>query len=143
MCNQPVCVLLPTICIDLYVVTADSILRFSMCIVTTTITVTRESFYFLRGTAREPGYRSRYSDWLWAARPRGRSSSPDRVKNFLFSTSSRPALWFTQLTIQWVSGALYSGVKRPGREADHSPPTSAEVKKTWVYTSTPSYAFMA
>jgi hypothetical protein len=26
---------------------------------------------------------------------------------------------------------------RPGREADHSPPTSAEVKKMWIYTSTP------
>jgi hypothetical protein len=30
-----------------------------------------------------------------------------------------------------------------GREADHSPPTNAEVKKTWVYTSTRPYAFMA
>jgi hypothetical protein len=49
----------------------------------------------------------------------------------------------TQFPIQWVRGALSPGVKRPGREADHSPPTSAEVKKTWVYTSTPSFAFMA
>jgi hypothetical protein len=38
---------------------------------------------------------------------------------------------------------LSSGVRRPGREADHSPPASAEVKKTWIYTSTPPYAFMA
>jgi hypothetical protein len=29
------------------------------------------------------------------------------------------------------------GVKRPGREADHSPPSSAEVKNAWRYTSTP------
>jgi hypothetical protein len=36
----------------------------------------------------------------------------------------------TQLPIQWVPGALSSGVKWPGREADHSAPTSAEVKKT-------------
>jgi hypothetical protein len=36
-----------------------------------------------------------------------------------------------------------SGVKRPGHEADHLPPTSAEVKKMWIYTSTPPYAFMA
>jgi hypothetical protein len=35
------------------------------------------------------------------------------------------------------------GVKRPVRDAEHSPPTSAEVKKTWIYTSTPLYAFMA
>jgi hypothetical protein len=31
----------------------------------------------------------------------------------------------------------------PGREAYHSPPTRAEVKKMWIYTSTPPYAFMA
>jgi hypothetical protein len=29
--------------------------------------------------------------------------------------------------IQWVPGALSLGIKRPGREADHSPPSSAEV----------------
>jgi hypothetical protein len=29
-------------------------------------------------------------------------------------------------------------VKRPGREADHSPPSSVEVKNAWSYTSTPS-----
>jgi hypothetical protein len=40
--------------------------------------------------------------------------------------------------------AAFPGVKRPGREADHLPPTSAEVKKMWIYTSTFSYAaFMA
>jgi hypothetical protein len=33
--------------------------------------------------------------------------------------------------------------KRPGREANHSPPTSAEGKKTWIYTTIPPYAFMA
>jgi hypothetical protein len=32
-------------------------------------------------------------------------------------------------TIQWVPGALSLGVKGPGREADHSPPSSAEVKE--------------
>jgi len=29
------------------------------------------------------------------------------------------------------------GVKRPGRETDRSPPSSAEVKNAWRYTSTP------
>jgi hypothetical protein len=33
------------------------------------------------------------------------------------------------LPIQWIPGDLSPGLKRPGREADHSPPTSAEVKK--------------
>jgi hypothetical protein len=79
----------------------------------------------------------RYSYWLRAGRPRGRSSSPGRVKNFLFSTSSRPALGPIQPPIQWAPGALSPGVKRQGREDDHSPPTSAEVKKMWIYTSTP------
>jgi hypothetical protein len=32
------------------------------------------------------------------------------------------------LPIQWVSGALSLGVKWPGRETDHSPPSSADVK---------------
>jgi hypothetical protein len=40
-------------------------------------------------------------------------------------------------------GGSFPGGKRPGREADHSPPASAEVKKMWIYTSTPPYAFMA
>jgi hypothetical protein len=35
------------------------------------------------------------------------------------------------------TGGFFDGVKRPGREADNSVPTSAEVKKTWIYTSTP------
>jgi hypothetical protein len=34
-------------------------------------------------------------------------------------------------------------VKLPGLEADHSPPTSAEVKKMWIYTPTPPYTEMA
>jgi hypothetical protein len=38
---------------------------------------------------------------------------------------------------------FFPKVKRQGREADHSPPTSAEVKKMWIYTSTPLYVFMA
>jgi hypothetical protein len=50
---------------------------------------------------------------------------------FLFTTASRPAPGPTQPPIQWVAGALSLGVKRSGREADHSPPPSAEVKG-WV-----------
>jgi hypothetical protein len=41
------------------------------------------------------------------------------------------------------TGVSFPGVKRQGREPDHSPPTSTEVKKMWIYTSTPLYAFMA
>jgi hypothetical protein len=60
---------------------------------------------------------------------------------FLFTTVSRPALGPTQPPIQWVQGALSLGVKRPVREADHSPPSSAEVKNAWSYTSTPPIRF--
>jgi hypothetical protein len=48
-----------------------------------------------------------------------RSSGPGRVKNFLLFMSSRPALGSTQPPIQRIPG-----VKRAGREADHSPLTS-------------------
>jgi hypothetical protein len=41
------------------------------------------------------------------------------------------------------NGALSQRVKRPGREGDNSPSSSAEVKNTWGYTSTPQYVFMA
>jgi hypothetical protein len=50
---------------------------------------------------------------------------------FLFTNASRTALGPTQPPIQWVPGALSLGVKRPRREADHSSPSSAEVKE-WV-----------
>jgi hypothetical protein len=43
----------------------------------------------------------------------------------------------TQPPIPWVPEALSPGAKRQGREANH------EVKKTWIYTSTPPYVFMA
>jgi hypothetical protein len=33
------------------------------------------------------------------------------------------------------TGGSSPGVKRQGREADHSPPTSAEAKQMWIYTS--------
>jgi hypothetical protein len=87
--------------------------------------------------------RSRDSNWLSAGRPRGQSSSPGGGKNLHFSTSSRPALGSTQPPIQRVPGALSLGVKWPGPEADHSSPTSAKIKKMWIYTSTPPYALMA
>jgi hypothetical protein len=41
------------------------------------------------------------------------------------------------------AGALSLGLRQPGREANHSPPANAEVKKMWIYITTPSYAFMA
>jgi hypothetical protein len=71
----------------------------------------------------------------------GRSSNPCGGKIFLLSSACRPALGPTQSPIQRVSWALFTAVNRRGRE--HSLPTSAEVKNTWIYTSTPPYAIMA
>jgi len=52
-----------------------------------------------------------------------------RLEIFLFTTAFRMALGPTQPPVEQVPGALSLGVKRPGREADHSPPCSAEVKE--------------
>jgi hypothetical protein len=41
--------------------------------------------------------------------------------------------------MQWVLGTLSWAVKLQWYDA---PPTSVEVKKAWIYTSTPPYAFM-
>jgi hypothetical protein len=48
---------------------------------------------------------------------------------FLFTTASRKTLEPTQPPIQWVPGALSLGVMQPGREADYSHPSSAEVEE--------------
>jgi hypothetical protein len=114
------------------------------CIVTSSITfkLNNTSKITIKNTNHQ-GNGSRYSDWLRAARPRGRSSSRGRVKNFSLLQVFQTGSGVHPPPIQWVPGDLSPGIKQPGREADHSPRTSAEVKKMWIYTSTPPYAFMA
>jgi hypothetical protein len=58
----------------------------------------------------------------------------------LFLLVPRPVLWPIQLVRR---GGLSPGVKLPGREADHSPPSSTKVKNVWRRTSTLQYIFMA
>jgi hypothetical protein len=41
------------------------------------------------------------------------------------------------------TGVLSPEIKTPEREADHSLPSSDEVKNSWNYTSIPPYVFMA
>jgi hypothetical protein len=55
----------------------------------------------------------------------GRGSSSVKVKNFHF--------------YQTIWGALSPWLKRLGREAIHSHPTSAEARKTWFCTCTPTH----
>jgi len=63
--------------------------------------------------------------------------------SFLITSISRPVLGPTKPLILWVLRVLSLGVKQPGHEADHSPPSSAEIKNAWSCTSTPPYIFMA
>jgi hypothetical protein len=61
-----------------------------------------------------------YSDWLRAG-----------------DIMPRSALGPTHPPVQWVRGDLSLEVKRPGREADHSPPSSAEVECVELYFHSP------
>jgi hypothetical protein len=60
--------------------------------------------------------------------------APTRTRNVSPLLSGQTVLGSHQPPVQWIPR-----VKRPGREADHSHPTSAEVKNTWIFTSTPLY----
>jgi hypothetical protein len=71
----------------------------------------------------EPGWLSRYSDGL-----NGRDSIPGKCKVSTFYKSSIPVLGPIQPPIQWVPRAVSQGIKRPGCEDNHSPPSSTEIK---------------
>jgi hypothetical protein len=67
-----------------------------------------------------------------------------RQRIFPLTPASRPAVGPTQPPIHWVLGDSFPGGKsRPGRDADHSPPSSAEVKKDGIYLLSPQEPFMA
>jgi hypothetical protein len=59
-----------------------------------------------------------------------RRSIPGRGERiFPLASVSRPVLRPTQRPVQWVPGVLSPEFKgQPGRDADHSPPSSAVVK---------------
>jgi hypothetical protein len=61
----------------------------------------------------------------------------------LIPTASILALISTQPPIQWIPGALFPGIERQGREADHSLPSSADVKNGAAISPLPPYVFMA
>jgi hypothetical protein len=86
----------------------------------------------------EPNYINRYSDGLRASRP---GFDCRRGKIFLFSIASRMALRPTKPPIRRVPGEISPGIKWPGREADHSPPSTANVKNDGVIPPLP-HVFM-
>jgi hypothetical protein len=63
---------------------------------------------------------SSHTDWI---------TDVKRNQNEEINIKANTALGPTQPPIQWVPGALSPWVKRPKREAGHSPPSSAEVKE--------------
>jgi len=65
---------------------------------------------------------------------------PGRGNNaILFSAPPRPDRFWAppQPPIHWIPVALSPWIKHPEREADRPPPSSAEVKNAWSYTSIP------
>jgi len=79
---------------------------------------------------------------LRAGRP-GFYSWQEQERDTFFITASRLPLRPTRPPIQGVTGSISPGVKGPGREADHSPPSCAEVSNRRSYISTPPYVLMA
>jgi hypothetical protein len=73
----------------------------------------------------------------------GREFESRLGKKFLFLYIVQTGSGVHPTSYKMGTGGSFPGVKPQGREADHSPPTSAEVKKMWIYTSTPLYVFMA
>jgi hypothetical protein len=71
---------------------------------------------------------------LRAGRPKNRGSIWAGKDIFFYSIAFRLGLWPTQPPMQWVSR-----LKRPGREADHSPPSNAEVKNSGTIPPLPPY----
>jgi hypothetical protein len=67
----------------------------------------------------------------------GRGSIPGRGNDFFFLRHR------VQTPIQWVPVDSFSGVNRPGREADHSSLSSGVIKSAWSHISIPSYVSTA
>jgi hypothetical protein len=54
-----------------------------------------------------------------------------RQKNFPLASVSRPALGASSLLYNGYRGSFPEAIVQPGRDANHSPPSSAEVKNEW------------
>jgi hypothetical protein len=118
------------------------------------------------------GQREEKRDWKWVVAPNWDKSAHRKGENSLEKclwggggakreeqTVLSHALflreeWKVTWCVQTGSGAhpasysLGTGgssleLKRPRREAGHSPPSNAEIKNAWSYNTTPQYAFMA
>jgi hypothetical protein len=74
---------------------------------------------------------------LGVGRPRSWSLIPGRGKRFFFIPQRLDRLWGPHNLLSMCTGGSFPGVKRQGAEADHSPPSSVEVKNDGSTTSLP------
>jgi hypothetical protein len=63
-------------------------------------------------------------------------------RTFLFTTMFRVDLALLSLLLSSQYRVLFTGVKWPGYEANHLPPSSAKVNIVWCYTFTFMYVCM-
>jgi hypothetical protein len=73
----------------------------------------------------------------WTIGVLGFDSGGGGAENFQNGSEAHPASYPMGAT------GSFPRVKRSEREADHSPPSTAEVTNVYGYTSTPQYVFMA
>jgi hypothetical protein len=78
----------------------------------------------------------------WATDWTIQCSNPAEARGFY--PLQRPSMFWgsTQPRIKWILRTLPPRVRRSGHEADHSPPSSAEIENDWSCTSTAAYVFM-
>jgi hypothetical protein len=89
-------------------------------------------------THTEPEWLSQYSDWLRVERSGFSSSILGAGQEFSLHHRIQTGSEANPASYPVGTGVLSPEVKRPWREADHSPPSSAKVKNAWRYTSTPN-----
>jgi hypothetical protein len=83
----------------------------------------KNNFFYPVLFLSEPWYLSQCSVWLRTGRP----GFDPRQRIFLLASASTPALGPTQPPVQY-RGSIPRGKARPGRDADHSLSSSAEVE---------------
>jgi hypothetical protein len=70
-------------------------------------------------------------------------SVPVGARSSFFSKTPIMLCRSTQPPSEWVGEVIFSEIKRPGHEIDHSTPTSNGDKNKWSYKHTSSTAFMS
>jgi hypothetical protein len=75
-----------------------------------------------------------HSDYVTDEQTSTSGSTLGRDKKFSPFHKVQTSSWTNLYPIQRLQGSRSFGVKQPGRESNHLPQTSAEVKNGWSYT---------